>query len=463
MANDTSVHDDPPRSADGPGLKQAMGPKLLLFFVVGDIIGTTIYALTGKIAAKVGGALWLPFVVAFAVAFLTAFSYLELVGKYPKAGGAPLYVHRAFGINFLTFMVAFAVMCSGITSASSGARAVSGDYLEAIFPGTPSTAVAIGFLVLIALINFRGVAESAKLNVVLTAVVLIGLAFVIAVGAYAVFGGSTSPELSPDPGRLLQFNTDAAPLLAVTSATALAFFAMVGFEDTVNMAEETKDPTRTFPRAVLWGMVITASIYLLIALISSTLVPPDVLARSSAPLLLVVQAAAPWFPPVLFSVMALFALSNTALINMMMASRLLYGMAEERIIPEQFGRVHRRTRTPWVSIVFTSAIAIVLVSSLDIAELGGTTSLLLLVVFACVNVAVLVLRREEVEHEHFRAPTWIPVLGAVTCLYFASPLAGRPLVEYAIAGVLLLVGLVFWGGNQLVVGRHDFDAGKLGK
>ena len=125
MANDTSVHDDSPRSAEGPGLKQAMGPKLLLFFVVGDIIGTTIYALTGKIAAKVGGALWLPFVVAFAIAFLTAFSYLELVGKYPKAGGAPLYVHRAFGINFLTFMVAFAVMCSGITSASSGAPNVS--------------------------------------------------------------------------------------------------------------------------------------------------------------------------------------------------------------------------------------------------------------------------------------------------------------------------------------------------
>lgn len=247
MANEMTANENSPNGSSGPGLKRVMGTKLLLFFVVGDIIGTTIYALTGKIAGKVGGALWLPFLVAFIVAFLTAFSYLELVGKYPKAGGSPLYIHRAFGIHFLTFLVAFAVMCSGITSAASGAQAFSGDYLEEIFPGVPSTLVAILFIVAIGLINFRGVAESVKLNVVLTTVLLVGMAIVIVTGTIAVFGGSTNPDLTPEPGRLLEFNTDTTPLLAVTSATALAFFAMIGFEDTVNMAEETKNPRRTFP------------------------------------------------------------------------------------------------------------------------------------------------------------------------------------------------------------------------
>ncbi|GAB3283206.1 APC family permease [Parasphingorhabdus pacifica] len=463
MANHTTVNDDASGGAQGPGLKKVMGPKLLLFFVVGDILGTTIYSLTGKVAGKVGGALWIPFLVAFVVAFLTAFSYLELVGKYPKAGGAPLYVHRAFGVHFLTFLIAFAVMCSGITSASSAAQAFSGDYLEAIVPGAPSWLVAIGFLLLLAGINLRGVGESVKMNVLLTCVELAGLAIVIVFGAIALFGGSTNPDLNPDPGRLLELNPDTSPLLAITSATALAFFAMVGFEDSVNMAEETKNPSKTFPRALLLGLAMTAVIYLVIALITSTLVPTDELAASDGPLLLVVQAAAPWFPAVFFSIIALFAVTNTALINMLMASRLLYGMANEGVIPKQFGLVHRTRQTPWVSVLFTSIIAVLLVSSLEIEDLGSTTSLLLLAVFAIVNVAVLVLRREKVEHEHFVAPTWVPVLGALTCLFFASPLAGRPVDEYLIGGVLLGIGVVFWIINYFVTGRTRFNPEKLSK
>ena len=261
-----------------------------------------------------------------------------------------------------------------------------------------------------------------------------------------------------------EFDPDTSPLL-VTSATALAFFAMVGFEDSVNMAEETKNPTKTFPRALLLGMIITATVYLLIALVTSTLVPTDTLAASDGPLLLVVKAAAPWFPPVVFSLIALFAVTNTALINMMMASRLVYGMAQERIIPPPFGVVHPTRRTPWVAILFTSIVAVILVSSLEIADLGSTTSLLLLVVFAVVNVAVLVLRRDKVEHEHFRAPTWVPVLGALTCAFFASPLSGRPVTEYIVGGILLGVGLLFWAVNLLFRRRRatTFDPAKLGK
>src|ERR671916_1800369 len=142
-----------------PELKRAIGPKLLYFFVIGDILGTGIYALTGTVAGKIGGALWLPFLLAFVVAFLTAFSYLELVGKYPRAAGAALYTNKAFGINFLTFIVAFTVMSSGITSASSAAVAFGQTYLKA-FVTLPVWAVGITFIVLLALVNFRGVGES---------------------------------------------------------------------------------------------------------------------------------------------------------------------------------------------------------------------------------------------------------------------------------------------------------------
>lgn len=450
-----------------PELKRAIGPKLLLFFVIGDILGVGIYGLTGDVAKKIGGALWLPFLIAFVVAFLTAFSYLELVGKYPRAAGAALYANRAFKIQFLTFMVAFAVMSSGITSASSAALTFGRTYLQSVikefFSDTFSvsvTLVAILFIVGIGLVNFRGVAESVKANVVLTCIELSGLVIIIGIGVYAVSTGAG------DPSRLTQ--VDPAPgqpaLIAITSATALAFFAMVGFEDSVNMAEECREPVRIFPRAMLWGMVVAGTIYVLVTVTSSLLIPADQLGQAgSSALLKVVQVGAPGFPLWVFSLIGLFAVINSALINMLMASRLIYGMANERIIPKVFGTVHPFRRTPWISILFTSGVAIILVSTADIAKLGGTTALLLLVVFTIVNIAVLVLRKEKVEHKHFRAPTWVPVLGAITCAYLASPFSGRPAADYRIALYLLAAGLVLWLINRVVHGKVEFDAEKLSK
>ena len=152
-------------------LKRVMGPGLLLLFIVGDILGTGIYALTGQVAAEIGGAVWLPFVVAFAVALITAFSYLELVTKYPRAAGAALYTHKAFGIHFFTFMVCFTVMASGITSASTASRAFAENLFAGFNVEVESTAfgvtlVALGFMALVAIVNFRGVGESVKANVV---------------------------------------------------------------------------------------------------------------------------------------------------------------------------------------------------------------------------------------------------------------------------------------------------------
>ena len=216
------------------------------------------------------------------------------------------------------------------------------------------------------------------------------------------------------------------------------------------MAEETKDPVRTFPKVMLAGLCITGLIYVLVAISAVALVTPEDLSQGSAPLLKVVEAGAPDFPIGLFAFITMFAVANSALINMLMASRLLYGMANERVLPRVLGKVHRTRRTPWVGILFTTALAFGLIWFADLAALGGTTSLLLLCVFTIVNIAVLVLRRDPVDHDHFRAPTAIPVIGALVCAYLASPLSGRAGADYRVGGVLLVIGVVLWGLTWLV-------------
>ncbi len=442
---------DPDNPGGSPPLKRALGTKLLILFVIGDILGTGIYATTGNVAGKVGGALWLPFAIGFAVALLTAASYVELVGKYPKAAGAALYTQKAFKVPFLTFVVAFMVMCSGLSSASAAARAFSGDYLGEFTDAVPPTLIAILFVLALAAINLRGVAESVKANVVLTLVEVSGLAVILAIGAYAVFSGEG------EPSRLTQIETGGtgyALLTGVLGATALGFFAFVGFEDSVNMAEETKNPARAFPRAIFIGVGITGTVYVLVALVSSLLVDSRTLAESSGPLLEVVKAGGVDFPPKLFALIALFAVTNSALINIMMASRLCYGMANERILPPAMGKV-LACCTPWVGIVFVSLLAIGLVSTGEIEGLGDTTSFLLLCVFAVVNIAVLVLRKDRVDHHHFRTPTALPVLGALTSLILASPLADRGSDVYVRAGILLLIGIGLWVLNKAVMTARE--------
>src|SRR4051812_4643705 len=165
-----------------PQLDRAISGRLLLFFVVGDVLGAGIYALVGEVAARVGGAVWLAFALALALAMFTAFAYAELVTKYPRAAGAALYVNKAFGRPFVTFLVAFAVVCSGLASAATLARAFAGTYLSQ-FVSEPTTVVGVLFLCVLALINFRGIGESIKFNLVLTLIELLGLILVMVIGA----------------------------------------------------------------------------------------------------------------------------------------------------------------------------------------------------------------------------------------------------------------------------------------
>lgn len=433
-----------------PSLHRVMGPWLLLLFIVGDILGTGIYALTGQVANHVGGVVWLPFVVAFVVALITAFSYLELVTKYPKAAGAALYAHKAFGIHLVTFIVAFAVMCSGITSASTASRAFAANFSHAFGLGlTPVgvTLIALGFMLLVAIINFRGVGESVKANVVLTIVELTGLLIVIFIGMSAIAAGNGNFA------RVLEFkpNMDAGMFWAVIGGTTLAFFAMVGFEDAVNMAEECKEPNRIFPKVLLAGLTITGIIYVLVSISAVTLVAPADLGTGETPLLKVVAAGAPNFPLWIFGFITMFAVANSALINMLMASRLVYGMSREGVLPAALGTVHSKRRTPWIAIVFTTLLAVGLITFVGgVPQLGGTTALLLLCVFTVVNIAVLILRKDTVNHSHFRSPTLLPILGAISCAFLVGPWTGRNPEQYKIAGVLLAIGLVLWVVTLLV-------------
>ncbi len=441
-----------------PTLHRVMGPWLLLLFIVGDILGTGIYALTGQVAKQVGGVVWLPFLVAFVVAVITAFSYLELVTKYPKAAGAALYTHKAFGIHFITFIVAFAVMCSGITSASTASRAFAANMSQAfdlnLEGGLGITIAGLAFMAVVAAINFRGVAESVKFNVLLTCVELTGLLIIIFIGLSAITGGVG------DFSRVTQFNAgDRGVFWSVIAGTTLAFFAMVGFEDSVNMAEECKDPVRHFPKVLLAGLLITGVIYVLVSISAIALVPPEQLGEGETPLLKVVQAGAPNFPIGIFGLITMFAVANSALINMLMASRLVYGMSREQVLPPSLGRVHPTRRTPYIAIIFTTLIAFGLITFVgEVPALGGTTALLLLCVFTIVNVAVLVLRKDTVGHKHFKSPTILPVLGALSCAFLAGPWTGRNPVQYEIAGVLLGIGVVLWLVNHFVVTRAGLQA-----
>jgi APA family basic amino acid/polyamine antiporter len=437
-----------PAGPEDNALRRAITPGLLLFFIVGDILGGGIYALVGEVARETGGAIWAAFALALVMAAFTAGSYAELVGKYPRAGGAGLYVHRAFGRPFASFLIAFAVVVSGITSASALVRAFGGDYLSA-FVDVPVVLTALVLLGLIAAVNLRGIAESVKLNVGFTLVEIGGLVLIVLVAAVALAQGDA------EPGRAFEFKQGTSVFLATLGGAALAFYALIGFEDSVNVSEETIDPPRTYPKALFGGLAIAGTLYLLVTIGASMVVPTGDLIGSTGPLLEVVRQGPLGIPEKLFSAIGLLALSNGALINMIMASRLLYGMAEEGVMPRPFARVLPGRRTPWFAILFTSSIAAVLVATGDLGSLADTTVALLVIVFGIVNACVLVLRRDRVEHDHFEVPSLVPVVGVGIS---AALLTQIEAATYARAAVLVSIGVALWIVNWLLLRRQGATA-----
>jgi basic amino acid/polyamine antiporter, APA family len=276
---------------------------------------------------------------------------------------------------------------------------------------------------------------------VLTLVEVTGLTIIVIIGLFAL--GNADTEV----GRNFEFKEGEGAFLAILAGTALAFYALIGFEDSANVAEEAQDPARNFPFALFAGIIIAGVVYFLVTFTASMVVPTAQLTESSAPLLEVVERASD-IPTKVFSAIALLAIANGALINLVMASRLLYGMSNEGILPRAFSTVHPDRRTPWVAIVFTTLLAVLLIAIGKLEDLAVVTVMLLLAVFAMVNVAVLVLRRERVEHRHFVAPSVFPILGLVISLVL---LVKRVIDEDStvdiLLGVLLAVAVLLWGST----------------
>lgn len=431
-------------AADAAGkLKRKITGPLLYLFILGDVLGAGIYALMGVLSEDVGGMLWAPLLVALLLALLTAGSYAELVTKYPKAGGAAVFAERAYRQPLVSFLVGFCMLAAGVTSAAGLALAFAGDYL-ATFVDVPAIPAAIGFLALVACLNARGISESVKSNVVMTVIELTGLLIVIVAVSVMVGGGRG------DTGRALELPDGTTPALAILAGAIVAYYSFVGFETSANVAEEIRNPSKVYPAALFGALMTAGVIYALVGIASAIALPSSELAESSGPLLAVVAAAGVGVPDWLFSAVALVAVANGALLTMIMSSRLAYGMAEHGLLPGVLSRVLPQRRTPWVAIVATTAVAMLLTLVGDLSTLAETVVLLLLIVFISTNVAVLVLRRDTVEHPHFRVWTFVPVVGVASCILLLTQQTAK---VWLFAAILLAVGAVLYISGRAAARR----------
>ena len=424
-------------------LRRGIGGPLLFAFILGDVLGAGIYALMGVLSERVGGMLWAPLLAALLLALLTAGSYAELVTKYPRAGGAAVFAERAFKNRLVSFLIGFSMLAAGVTSAAGLSIAFAGEYLST-FVDLPVIPVAIVFLAVVAALNARGIRESLGANVVMTVIEVSGLVIVVVVVGVLLGGGGG------DVGRVAQPPEGTGVATAVLAGAIIAYYSFVGFETSANMIEEVKEPSKVYPRALFAALGTAGLVYVLVGLASSIALPPEELAASSGPLLAVVEASGVGVPSWLFSLIALIAVANGALLTMIMASRLTYGMAEQGLLPRVLSRVLPNRRTPWVAILATTVVAMLLTLVGDLSLLAETVVLLLLFVFLSANISVLVLRRDRVEHAHFRVWTFVPVLGIVSCLLLLSQ---QSLTVWIFGAVLLAVGvglyfLARWGRAQ---------------
>jgi amino acid transporter len=405
------TQDKTPSGAGGePTLHRSIGPTQMALYGLGSMLGAGVYGLMGKAAGQVGNAVWLAFVVALIAAMLTALSYASLGSRYPRAAGAAYVTQRAYGFPLLSFMVGLALVCSGLTSIATQSRVFAANLLELVgLDGMPVAWLALGFLLVMTGIVFRGIRESMWVNVLCTIVEAAGLILVVVVGI-SYWGSVDYLETPVVPG-------DDHAVLIVMQGAVLAFFAFIGFEDMYNVAEEVREPQRTIPFGLITAMVAAAILYIAVAITAVSVVPWQELAAAPGPITEVVSRAAPIIPPILFTGITLFAVANTGLVNFVTASRLIYGMGQQGLLPSVFGRVHHGRRTPHVAILVLFLILVPLALSGTIAELASATVLLLLAVFTIVNGSLFVLKgRKSEQPGRFEIPRFVPALGAIVCL-----------------------------------------------
>ncbi|MBD1926407.1 amino acid permease [Trichocoleus sp. FACHB-90] len=425
-------------NAEADSLKRVFGLPTLVIYGVGDILGAGIYAVIGKIAGLSGSLVWASFLTSMIVAALTALSYAELGNRVPQSGGVASFIHRAFRRDWLSILVGWLMFCTCLVSMATLSKAFAG-YLNAFAPAIPYWLIILALFAGLAFVNFRGMQESSALNIFCTALEVSGLVIVIVVATLFLIGnpaGAANPIPSPVP------NAPAVGWIAVVQGAALAFYAFIGFEDIVNVSEEVKNPQRNVPRAILLSLGIAGVVYVLVSWLAVQVLSSAELAASNAPLLDVVQRSQPNFPAVVFSLIALFAVLNTALLNFVTASRLLYGMSREGLLPAWLGKLHPRRATPYRTLLVILPLVIFLALAFPLAFLAGTTSTLILAMFSLVNISLLVIKRREPRTEGFQVPSAIPALALFSNLFliaFAEPKSNIAALVFTGLGILIIL------------------------
>ncbi len=388
-------------------LKRRLSLPLLVLYGLGVTVGAGIYVLVGLTARDAGVYAPVSFMLAAAVVAFTGYSYAELSTRFPVSSGEAAYTRRAFGSKGFSLCVGLMVACVGLVSSATIAIG-AGAYLNHFIPLSPIL-LSVFLICLLALIAGLGVLESVAIAAVFTVVEIAGLAFVV------VFGVWTSPEI------LSELHTLVPPLKisawsGIASAGLLAFFAFVGFEDLANIAEEAIEPRKNLPRAILLTLFIATAIYLVVVSVVVLVVPMDQLRGSAAPLSLVFDEEHRAAGQAL-NVVAGVATLNGVLIQMIMASRVLFGLSRQKSLPAVLGYVHPKTRTPLVATGLVAVAVLIFALFLPIEKLATLTSSLMLIVFVVINTALVWLKMQEssAPSDIYEVPVIVPVIGAITC------------------------------------------------
>jgi len=390
-------------------LKRSLSLPLLVLYGLGTTIGAGIYALMGEIAGAAGYLAPFSFVLAAGLAGLTAVGFAELGGRLPRAAGEALYVRVGLGSRTISTLTGLLVVLAGLVSAAAMINGFIG-YLHEFVPADRAAAIVVVTLALGAAAAW-GIAESVRIASLLTLVEVGGLVWVIGVSSAA--GG-------PGPGWTEVLPRDMAAWEAAFGAALLAFYAFIGFEDMVNVAEEVRDVRRNLPLAILLTLGITTVLYVLLMLAAVFAVPPGDLADSPAPLAYLYQQTTGQSATVI-SLIGMFAIINGALIQIVMAARVLYGLSGMAQLPAVLGRVSARTRTPLLATLLVTLLVLVLALTGHLAGLARTTSITMLLVFALVNLALWRIKRRQPHPPGLRVlPLWVPLAAFLVCVGFVA-------------------------------------------
>jgi amino acid transporter len=392
-------------------LKRSLNLLQLVLYGLGTTIGAGIYALVGEMAAISGYYAPVSFLLASIMAALTALSFAEFSGRFPRCAGAALYVKEGFSSERLSVIVGLLVVAAGLVSSAAivnGFIAYLGEFIEL----DRFTAIIIVTLAIGAIAAW-GIAESVSIAAFVTVVEIAGLLLVIAVS----YSGLAE---FPDRWRELVPATDSTSWYGIYAGTLLAFYAFIGFEDMVEVAEETRQVRRNLPIGIMLTLGITTLLYMTIMITAVLAMPPEQLAQSPVPLARLYEHYTA-DDATIISIIGLFALINGALIQMIMASRVLYGMSSRKLLPAIISRVNRRTQTPLVATALTTVAILLLAVSGSLASLAQATSLIMLIVFSLVNLALLHIKRKHPRPEGLIVfPVLIPLLGFVASAAFIA-------------------------------------------